>query len=107
MKNVRIAFEEYAGEISELVGYQKVDCYLIVDIKFGENFRRKAKTVTGGHTTSTPSSLTYSSVVSRNSVRIVLTVAALNGLKVLAADIENAYLTSSICSLSWFLFFLH
>ena len=94
MKNVRIAFEEYAGEISDLVGYQKVNCHMIFDIKFGENFRRKARMVAGGHTTRTPSSLTYSSVVSRDSVRIALTIAALNGLKVLAADIENAYLTA-------------
>ena len=37
--------------------------------------------------------LTYSSVVSRDSVQISLTIAALNDLKVLACDIQNAYLT--------------
>ena len=94
MKNVRIAFEEYAGETSDLIGYQKVQCHMIFDIKFGENFRRKARMVAGGHTTDTPASLTYSSVVSRDSVRIALTIAPLNGLKVLGADIENAYLTA-------------
>ena len=101
MKNVRIAFDEYDGEISNLVGYQKIDCHLIFDIKFGENFRRKARMVAGGHTTSTPSTLTYSSVVSRDSVRIALTIAALNGLKVLAADIENAYLTAPCREKIW------
>jgi hypothetical protein len=35
---------------------------------------------------------TYAGVVSRESVRIALTYAALNGLKVCAADIQNAYL---------------
>ena len=101
MKNVRIAFDEYDGEISNLVGYQKIDCHLIFDIKFGENFRRKARMVAGGHTTSTPSTLTYSSVVSRDSVRIALTIAALNGLKVFAADIENAYLTAPCREKIW------
>jgi hypothetical protein len=35
---------------------------------------------------------TYAGVVSRESVRIALTYAALNGLEVCAADIRNAYL---------------
>ena len=60
----------------------------------GENFRRKARMVAGGHTTNTPSSITYSSVVSRDSIRILLTIAALNDLKVLLSDIQNAYLTA-------------
>eukprot|EP00980_Cylindrotheca_fusiformis_P015627 scaffold4484_cov57-Cylindrotheca_fusiformis.AAC.1 len=38
--------------------------------------------------------MTYSSVVSRDSVRIALTIAALNGLDILACDIQNAYLSA-------------
>lgn len=94
MKNVRPAFRKHEGDPKELVGYQKVRCHMIFDVKLGENFRRKARLVGGGHTTVTPSSLTYSSVVSRDSVRILLTVAALNDLDVLACDIQNAYLTA-------------
>jgi hypothetical protein len=94
MKNVRIAFEEYDGNVDKLIGYQHIDCHMIFDIKMGENFRRKACMVAGGHKTSTPSSLTYSSVVSHDSVRIALTIAALNGLSVLACDIQNKYLTA-------------
>ena len=94
MKNVRIAFEVHEGKVEDLVGYQKVRCHVIWDIKLGENFRRKARLVAGGHTTDTPSSLTYSSVVSRDSVRIALTVAALNGLDVLGCDIQNAYISA-------------
>ena len=67
---------------------------MIFDIKMGENFRRKARMVAGQHTTETPSSITYSSVVSRDSVRILLTVAALNDIDVLSSDIQNAYLTA-------------
>ena len=94
MKNVRPAFRQYTGDIKDLVGFQKIRCHMIFDVKLGENFRRKARLVGGGHTTETPSSLTYSSVVSRDSVRILLTVAALNDLDVLACDIQNAYLTA-------------
>ena len=57
--------------------------------------------VAGGHTTEAPSSITYSSVVSRDSVRISLTIAALNNLDVLACDIQNAYLTAQCREKIW------
>ena len=94
MKNVRPAFEKFDGDVKSLKGYQKIRCHMIFDVKLGENFRRKARYVAGGHTTDTPSSITYSSVVSRESVRIALTIAALNDLDLLACDIQNAYLTA-------------
>ena len=94
MKNVRPAFEVYEGDIKKLVGYQEIKCHVVWDIKLGENFRRKARLVAGGHVTNAPSSITYSSVVSRDSVRIALTIAALNDLDILACDIQNAYLTA-------------
>ena len=78
----------------KLIGYQKIRCHIIFDIKLGENFRRKARYVAGGHTTETPASLTYSSVVARDSVRIAFLLAALNGLDIKACDIQNAYLTA-------------
>ena len=90
-------FEEFAGTEQEIPpGYQYVDCHMIFDIKMGENFRRKARMVAGGRQTVTPAALTYASVVSRDRVRICLTIAALNRLKVLVYDIQNAYLTT-IC----------
>jgi hypothetical protein len=46
--------------------------------------------VAGGHTTEAPASLTNASVVSRESVRIALTMAALNDLEVKIGDIESA-----------------
>ena len=42
--------------------------------------------------TETPTSITFFSVVSRDSVRILLTITVLNGLDVLACNIQNAYL---------------
>ena len=59
-----------------------IKCHMIFDVKLGENFRRKARLVGGGHMTTAPRSITYSSVVSRDLVRIALTAAALNGLDI-------------------------
>ena len=58
----------------------------------GKNFRRKAQFVADEHKTKTPAAMTYSSVMSRDSVRIVLKKAALHGLDVLALNIQHAYL---------------
>ena len=74
---------------------------MIFDVKMGENFRRKARLFEGGHMTESPSSITYSSVVSRYSIRIILTIAALNGLDILACDIYNAYLTAKCREKIW------
>jgi hypothetical protein len=65
---------------------------MIFDIKMDGNFTRKARLVAGGHTTVAPASITYSSVVSRESVRLAFAIAGLNDLDVYAADISNAYL---------------
>ena len=65
---------------------------MIFYIKLGKNFRIKARLVGGGHMTTSPSSITFFLVVSIDSVRIALTIAALNGLDKLACDIQNAYL---------------
>ncbi len=62
------------------------------EVKMGENFRRKARFVADGHKTKTPAAMCYSSVVSRDSVRIALTIAALNDLDIMACDIQNLHL---------------
>jgi hypothetical protein len=38
--------------------------------------------------------MTFPSVVLRDSIQIAFTLAALNGLDILAADIQNAYLSA-------------
>lgn len=94
MKNAMIAFEEYDGDVRDLVGYQEITGHLVFDVKLGENFRRKARFCADGHKTEAPSSITYSSVVSRDSVRIMLMIAALNDLDLRSADVQNAFLTA-------------
>jgi hypothetical protein len=73
---------------------------MIFDVKM-EDFRRNARFVAGRYTTDTPHAMTYSSVVSRESVITTLTLAALNDLDVKMADIENAYLTAPITEKVW------
>jgi len=74
------------------VGSTHIDIHMVFDIKM--DFTRKARLVAGGHQTEPPASITYSSVVARDSVRIAFMIAALNDLEVLAADIQNAYLNA-------------
>jgi hypothetical protein len=95
MNNVRITFKILNGEESSPPTYQEIRCHMIFDVKM-EDFRRKARFVAGGHTTYTPHAMNYSSVVSRESVRIELTLAALNDLDGNMSGIENAYLTAPI-----------
>jgi hypothetical protein len=73
---------------------------MIFDVRM-EDFRRKARFVSGGHTTDTTHAMTYASVVSRKSVIIALTLAALNDVDVKMADIEKAYLTAPITEKVW------
>ena len=74
---------------------------MIFDIKLGENFRRKAQLVERGHMTTAPSSIIFLSVLSRDSIRIALTITALNELDILACNIQNAYLTELFREKIW------
>ena len=73
-----------------------MQCHMIFDIKM-EDFRCKARLVVGGHMTEAPKTLTYASVISRETVRIMLAIAALNDLEVKMADVQNDFLTA-LCS---------
>lgn len=85
----------------DLIGYTEIKCHMIFDVKM--DFTRKARLVAGGHMTDAPTSVTYSSVVSRDSVRIAFMLAALNGLEVTACDISNAYLNAPCREKVWFI----
>jgi hypothetical protein len=78
------------GQIPGLNGSLQINCHMIFDVKM--DFTRKARFVAGGHMTEAPSSLTFSSVVSRDSVRLAFLYAQLKGLDVLSCDVGNAYL---------------
>ena len=72
--------------------YKEASVHMVFDIKLDGKFTRKARLVADGHKTETPTSSTYSSVVSRESVRIAFLYANLNNLDILSCDVANAYL---------------
>ena len=90
MTDVGIAFEILPEGKKPPPGWHKVTGHLVFDVKM--DFTRKARWVLDGHKTPDPIGSTYAGVVSRESVRIAFTYAALNGVDVFAADIRNAYL---------------
>ena len=92
MANTKVAFRILNDNEKIPVGYKMIACHMIFDVKM--DFTRKARYVARRHMTTMPVALTYSSVVSRESVRIAFLLAALNGLDVLSADVGNAYLNA-------------
>ena len=93
MMAVRIAFKIVEGDEKPPLASQFMKCHMIFDIKM-EDFRRKVRLVAGGHMTETPKTLTYVSVVSRETVQIALMVAAVNNLEIKPLDVQNAYFTT-------------
>ena len=89
MKNVMPAFQ-FTEDGKIPIGYKHIDCHMVFDIKM--DLTRKARLVTGGHQTDPPKESVYSSIISKDSVRIILTLVALNDLDILAVDVQNAYL---------------
>jgi len=61
MKNVEVKFEFLQPGQTVPIGYQKIPLHFVFDVKM--DFSRKARLVAGGHMTSPPSSITYSSIV--------------------------------------------
>jgi hypothetical protein len=94
MTEVKVAFEVLEEEMKAPIGWSKVAGHLVWDVKM--DFTRKARWVLDGHKTRNPIGSTYAGVVSRDSIRIAFTYAALNGLDVFAANIRNAYLQAPI-----------
>jgi hypothetical protein len=104
MSKVKIAFEfcedwtpdqiRQGLAKQDFVGFQEIQCHMVFDVKM--DLTRKARFVAGGHLMETPASLTYSSIVSRDSVRIAFLVAALNDLDILSCDVSNAYLNAHV-----------
>ena len=77
MKKVSIEFEKLSGVITDEMrkgnikpGYEHVNVHMVFDIDMDGKFTRKARLVSNGHTTAPSSSITYSSVMSSESVRI-------------------------------------
>lgn len=99
MFNVGIAFEILDDNQHIPPGWKENSVHLVFDVKM--DFTRKARLVFDGHKTQKPAHSTYAGVVSRESVRIALTFAALNDIPVWSADIMNAYLQAPSSEKYW------
>eukprot|EP00957_Ditylum_brightwellii_P156063 11878661-Ditylum_brightwellii.AAC.1 len=58
------------------------------------DFSRKAHFVAGGHTSEAPEAMAYSSVASRDSIRLAFIIAGFNDLDVMFCNLQNAYLNA-------------
>ena len=87
MKNVKVAFAI-------------IRCHMISDVK-NEDSWSKASLVAVGLLTETPKCLTYSSVVSCETVCLALTLPALYDLEVKSGNVLNAYVTAPITKKVW------
>jgi len=94
MKNNAVAFKFLEEGEQAPVGSTWIPFHMIFDVKC--DLTRKARYVAGGHWTQPTSQITYSSVVTRESIRIAFLIAALNDLEILSADIGNAYLQAPV-----------
>ena len=87
MKNSRVDFKLCKKGEKAPVGHTKITCHKIFDLKI--DMTKKARYVAGGHLTDVPTYMTYSSVVSRDTVCIGFLMASLDNLVILAIDIHN------------------
>ncbi len=100
MREVRIAFNILPDGSSAPIGYQKIPCHMVFDVKM-EVLRLKARLVAGGHLTKAPATITHASVVSHETVRPALTFASLNDLEAKVGDVLNAYITAPVKEKVW------
>ena len=80
MNNSRVAFKVCDKGEKNPVGNTKITCHLIFDLKL--DMTRESRYVEGGHLTDVPTYMTYSSVISRDTVSIGFIMATLKILYV-------------------------
>ena len=90
MYNVGVAFEKMDKGKQAPKGWHKATGQHVWDLKM--DFAHKAQSVLDGHKTPDPDGLTFSGVISRESVRIAFLYAALNDLDIFATDIHYVFL---------------
>ena len=77
--------QEILESVKELIGYQEINCHIIFDVHM--DFQQKERFVARGHTIEDPNSITYSSVVSCDSICIGLILVYFHGVDITAIDL--------------------
>ena len=93
MNNRMTEFEEYTGNMSDIVGYEQITGHLLFGIKLGEYFHSKPIYCVGSHKTGQPPYLNYSTIVKQGYVRIIILIATLSKFSILRFDFQNTFLT--------------
>ena len=99
MGEVRVAFDVRQQNTTVRPNYEYLSCYMVFDVKM--DFTCKARFVANSVKTRDLHTSTYAGVVSKETVQIAFTYAALNDLDIFAADIKNAYLQALITEKYW------
>ncbi len=74
LKNAQVAFLFLFDDYIVPIRYNQIPCHIIFGIKM--DLSCKARIATGGHKTDPPSTLSFKSVVSCDSIHIVFLIAA-------------------------------
>ena len=76
---LKIAFQIIPKGNKPVNGFQYINCHMVFHIKM-EKFQRKACLIRGGHINKTLDTITYSIVVRRETLQVVLTMAVVHDL---------------------------
>ena len=87
-----IAFDILLDGAAPPPDHQFICCHMIFDVKM-EDFRCKAWLLAGGHATKALATITYASIMSRETIWITLLLAVLNDVDIWAANVLDAYIT--------------
>ena len=93
ISNIGVAFNILELGKNPLPGYNNSSGHMIYTFKV--DFTRKPWWVKDVHWTSYPESSSYAGVVSRESIRILLTHAAMHDVTIIAADVRKAYMQAT------------
>ena len=99
MSEVQVAFDIKDRDSNIEPGQKYLECYAVFDVKM--DFTQKVRFVANRSKAKDLTSSTYAGVVSKETIRIVLTYVALNDLELFATDIKNAYLQAPITEKYW------
>lgn len=89
MEDIRVDYNILDDDNRVEAGRKHLECYMFFEVE--KDFWRKAWYVANSTNTPTLTSSTYPGVVSRKSIQIDFTLAALNGLNTMTANIQNTY----------------
>ena len=95
-----ITFED-ARAGKALIGYREIRGHMVFDVKMDGSFTREARSVASGHTTESPATASYSSVVTKESIRIAFLIAAQNDLESKCCNILKMYINAPCLEQIW------